>query len=160
MLNAVRRLTGLCVLLAGLSLGGCVSSSLQAPDLTLVNVSMVSADIFSQQFRIRLLVQNPNDRELPIKGLEYELYLQGDSFADGFSEKPFIVPPHGEKEFDTMVRTQFVSSIARLLTKLNANGGTAGKVEYAFIGKVHLSKGIVRKIPFSESGLVDLSRMK
>jgi LEA14-like dessication related protein len=103
-----------------------------------------------------LQVQNPNDRELPIKGIEYKLFLQGDSFAEGLSDEPFIVPALGEAEFDTVVRTNFVSSIGRLLSKTD-NGS---KVQYAFTGKVHLSKGMLRTLPFSESGTVDLTTMR
>jgi LEA14-like dessication related protein len=89
------------LLLALLMLNACVSTRFEAPRLSIVNVGMVSADVFSQQFRIRLHVQNPNDRELPIKGIEYELFLQGDSFAEGISNQPFVVPALGEAEFDT-----------------------------------------------------------
>lgn len=136
-------------------LSGCTSlTHLQAPRLNVVNVGMVSADIFSQQFRIRLHVQNPNDRELPIKGIEYQLFLQGDSFAEGVSDQPFVVPALGELEFDTLVRTNFVSSLGSLLSRLN--GADGGKVQYNFVGKVVLSKGLVRSIPFSDSGAVDL----
>ncbi len=80
---------------------------------------MVSADVFSQQFRIRLHVQNPNDRALPVKGIEYELFLQGDSFAEGTSAAPFVVPALGEIEFDLTVSTNFVASVGRLLSKMD-----------------------------------------
>jgi LEA14-like dessication related protein len=135
-------------------LSACVSTKLKAPKLSIVNVGMVSADVFNQQFRIRLHVQNPNDRELPIKAIEYELFLQGDSFAEGVSDQPFIVPAQGDAEFDTVVRTNFMSSVGRLLSKLNAN--EAGMVQYTFVGHVQLTKGMLRKIPFSEQGMVDL----
>jgi LEA14-like dessication related protein len=135
-------------------LSACVSTKLKAPKLSIVNVGMVSADVFNQQFRIRLHVQNPNDRELPIKAIEYELFLQGDSFAEGVSDQPFVVPAQGDAEFDTVVRTNFMSSVGRLLSKLNAN--EAGMVQYTFVGHVQLTKGMLRKIPFSEQGMVDL----
>ncbi len=144
--------TGL--ILAALLLNACVSTQFEVPRLSIVNVGMVSADVFSQQFRIRLHVQNPNDRELPIKGIEYELFLQGDSFAEGISNQPFVVPALGEAEFDTLVRTNFMSSVGRLLSKLNSSDGN--KVQYTFVGKVVLSQGMLRKIPFSEQGMVDL----
>lgn len=157
-MNIRRTAFGVATVLALLMLGACFSTKLEAPKLTVVNVGMVSADIFSQQFRIRLHVQNPNDRELPIKAIEYELFLQGDSFAEGISDRPFVVPARGEAEFDTVVNTNFMSSVGRLLSKLNT--GDAGKVQYTFVGKVHLSKGMLRKIPFSDQGMVDLGIKK
>jgi LEA14-like dessication related protein len=149
--GTISRIATVCALL---TLSACFSTKLQAPKLTIVNVGMVSADVFSQQFRIRLHVQNPNDRELPIKSIDYELFLQGDSFAEGISDQPFVVPALGEAEFDTVVSTNFMSSVGRLLSKLNSNDG--GQVQYNFIGHVQLTKGMLRKIPFAEQGMVDL----
>jgi LEA14-like dessication related protein len=146
------------LMLAVLMLNACVSTRFEAPRLSIVNVGMVSADVFSQQFRIRLHVQNPNDRDLPIKGIDYELFLQGDSFAEGISNQPFVVPALGEAEFDTVVTTNFMSSVGRLLSKMNSNDGS--KVQYSFVGKVLLDKGMLRKIPFSEQGMVDLGIKK
>ena len=68
-------------LLLGLLLSSCASLQFESPKLSVVSVGMVSADVFSQQFRIRLHVHNPNTIELPIKGIEYTLFLQGDRFA-------------------------------------------------------------------------------
>jgi LEA14-like dessication related protein len=154
MKQLIKGLLCLCVLV----LSGCATVNFESPKLSVVSVGMVSADVFSQQFRIRLHVSNPNDRDLPIKGIEYKLFLQGDSFAEGLSNQPFLVPALGEAEFDTVVRTNFMSSIGRMLSKLNSSDD--GKVQYAFVGTVLLSKGVLRKIPFSEQGMVDLSIKK
>jgi LEA14-like dessication related protein len=134
---------------------GCsaLGPKLETPRLTIINASMTSGDIFSQNFLVHLNVQNPNDRDLPIKGIEYKLFLQGDSFAEGTSSRSFTVPANGETEFDMTVRTNFVSSVGRLLTRLNGKK----KVEYIFEGKVMLSSGMIRSIPFQESGTVDLA---
>lgn len=145
-------------LLLGLLLSSCASLKFEAPKLSVVTVGMVSADVFSQQFRIRLHVRNPNKIELPIKGIEYQLFLQGDRFAEGITEQSFVVPAMGEAEFDTIIKTNFMSSIGRLLSKLNTSD--QGKIQYAFEGSVLLSKGIVRKFPFSEQGMVELNIKK
>jgi LEA14-like dessication related protein len=130
------------ILLLLAALGACSSMApkLETPRLTIVSVGMTSGDMFSQNFLVRLHVQNPNDRE-------------GDSFAEGVSSRPFKVPAQGETEFDMTVRTNFVSSLGRLLTRLN--GKT--RVEYVFEGKVMLESGMIRNIPFQESGSVDLA---
>jgi LEA14-like dessication related protein len=139
-------------------LAGCsaLAPRLEAPRLSIVRVSMTSADIFSQQFLVRMHVQNPNDRELPIKGIDYKLFLEGDSFAEGMSSRGFVVPALGESEFDMTVRTNFVSGIGRLLTRLN--GRT--QVQYVFEGKVLTDIGMFKKIPFQETGSVDLGVLR
>ncbi len=143
-----------------LSLTGCTAlrPQIEAPRLSLVSVGMVSADIFSQQFRIRLHVQNPNDRDIPVRGIDYELFLQGDSFAEGVTNEAFVIPALGEREFDMNVRTNFVSSIGRLLSRMNGRDGN--KVDYAITGKVAVDLPFIRTIPFRDSGTVDLSTLR
>jgi LEA14-like dessication related protein len=145
----------LCLLPLLFALASCamLGPKLAVPRLTIIGASMMSADVFSQQFRLRLHVQNPNDRELPIKGIDYKVFLQGDSFAEGVSNAPFVVPALGETEFDMTVRTNFVSSVGRLLSRLNG----ATQVEYVIEGKVLTDLGMARKIPFQESGTVNIA---
>jgi LEA14-like dessication related protein len=153
LVNVVR--AALCALLAVLA--GCsLTPKLEAPQLSLVNVSMTSADIFNQQFLVRLHVQNPNDRDLPVNGIDYELFLEGDSFAEGVSNRPFVIPALGETEFDLPVRTNFVSSLGRLVSRLQGRK----QVQYVIEGKVLTDIGVFNKIPFRESGSVDLTTLK
>jgi LEA14-like dessication related protein len=144
------------LLLLGLSSCSTLGPKLEPPQLDVVKVAMTSGDIFSQNFLVHLNVKNPNDRELPIKAIEYQLFLQGDSFAEGTNSRPFVVPANGETDFDMTVRTNFVSGVARLLTRLNGRS----KVEYILEGTVHLQSGVLRKIPFQESGVVDLATVR
>jgi LEA14-like dessication related protein len=148
----------LLVVIAVLIVAGCSSlgPKVETPRLTLVRVAMTSADVFNQQFLVRLHVQNPNDRDLPVRGIDYKLFLQGDSFAEGVSSKPFVIPALGETEFDMTVRTNFVSGVGRLLTRLNGKN----QVEYILEGKVLTDLGMIKKIPFQESGTVSLGIMK
>jgi len=148
----------LFALVAVLIAAGCSSlgPKIETPRLTIVRVAMTSADIFNQQFLVRLHVQNPNDRDLPVRGIDYKLFLQGDSFAEGVAAKPFVVPALGETEFDMTVRTNFVSGVGRLLTRLNGRD----QVEYILEGKVLTDLGMIKTIPFQESGTVSLGIVK
>ena len=146
------------MLLALLMLSGCSAfrPNVEPLRLMIVMVGMTSGDVFSQQFLVRLHVQNPNDREIAIKGIDYQLFLQGDSFAEGVSNKPFKLPALGETEFDMTVRTNFMSSIGRLMSRLNG----AKKVQYTIEGTVFTDITMMKKIPFRESGVVDLTIMR
>jgi len=139
-------------------LPGCTSlgSDLVAPRLSLVGVQMLSTDMFAQKFKVRVLVQNPNDLELPVRGLEYQIIMMGDSFADGTSSDAFLLPARGEAEFDMLVTTNFVSSFGRLLSRVG--GGKLENIEYEISGKVFVDKGVLRRIPFNHRGTVDFSR--
>ena len=141
-----------------LVLAGCAAFApkLEVPRLALVSAAMTSGDIFSQNFLVRMHVQNPNDRDLPIRGIDYQLFLEGDSFAEGVTPKAFVVPANGETEFDITVRTNFVSSVGRLLTRLQGKQ----QVRYVIEGKVLTDIGMLKKIPFRESGTVDLATVR
>jgi LEA14-like dessication related protein len=129
---------------------------LQTPDLNVVNVQMLSTDMFAQRFTVRLHVQNPNDVALPVKGIDYKLLLMGDQFAEGVTNEAFVLPALGEAEFDMIVTTNFVSSLGRLISRMG--GGKLEDVEYELAGTISVDKGLVRKIPFNKKGTVDFTR--
>jgi len=148
-----------CLVLATLALLGACStlpSKLESPQVTLMGIQMMSSDVFAQKFRVRVKVNNPNDLELPVKGLEYQILLMGDSFAEGNSADRFVLPANGEAEFDMVITTNFVSSLGRLISRVG--GGKLENLDYEIAGDVLLEKGMVRKIPFAHRGQVDIAR--
>ncbi len=152
----VARLMVVVALLATGSSCSALRPELEAPRLALIHVAMTSADIFNQQFLVRVNAQNPNDQDLKIKGLDYTLFLEGDGFAEGVLNKPFVIPASGEVDFDMTVRTNFVSGIGRLLSRLN--GRT--QVNYTLQGKLLTDIRFLKKIPFEETGSVNLAILK
>jgi hypothetical protein len=80
----------------------------------------------------------------------------GDSFAEGVSSDRFLLPANGEAEFDMLVTTNFVSSFGRLLSRVS--GGKLQDLRYEISGEVLVDKGMIRKIPFSHQGMVDIAR--
>jgi len=154
----IRSVRLLIVLACALLLGACTTlgSKLEAPQLELLGVQMLSTDMFAQRFKVRVKVVNPNELELPVRGLEYTILMMGDSFAEGMSDHSFVLPALGEAEFDMMVTTNFVSSFGRLLSRVQ--GGKLENIDYEITGKVMVDKGMVRKIPFNHRGTVDFTR--
>jgi LEA14-like dessication related protein len=144
----------ICIALVALVLVGCTPTRLEPPQLMLAGVSLTSGDLFSQLFRIRVHVHNPNDRALPVKGIEYTLFLEGDAFAEGTSTAPFVVPARGDQEFDMDVHTNFMSSLGRLTSRLETKG--SNDVEYVFEGSVVIDATFSPKLRFSEKGTVKL----
>src|SRR5215831_3094966 len=143
--------------LAALLIAACASKGdWVAPRLSIVDANMISADVFSQQFRVRVHVQNPNPHDLPVKRIEYKLFLEGDSFADGQTEAAFVVPANGESEFDLLLNTNFISSIGRLLSHLTGTNNRT--VHYNFEGTVFANVPFSPKFNFNEAGTVDLGK--
>jgi LEA14-like dessication related protein len=135
------------------AIGGCsVVPKFTAPQLTVVSMKMQSADIFSQRLQVHMRVVNPNDRELPIKGITYRIEVNDAELAQGASDTPFVVPAMGEAEFDVTVTANLASALSRWLSRKDS----ADTLDYHLIGSVALSSGFLRKIPFDERGSVKL----
>jgi LEA14-like dessication related protein len=148
-----------CALVFALALASCASlpSDLKTPKLDVVKIEMQTGDMFAQRFKVRLHVQNPNDIEIPVKMLDYKLFLMGDSFGEGQTEERFVLPANGDAEFDMVLTTNFVSSLGRLISRMG--GGKLENVEYEIAGTVSLDKGFLRKLPFNYKGTVDFGKI-
>jgi LEA14-like dessication related protein len=134
-------------------LSGCAAlPQLEAPRLSVISLKMQSADIFSQRLQLRMRVQNPNSRALPVQGIDYRVEVDGAELGQGQTSQPFTVPAMGEAEFDV----QFTANLAGTLAKLLTRKGSRDSVEYRLVGKVALSSGFLRRIPFDERGSVKL----
>ncbi len=96
--------------------------------------------------KLTLRVQNPNDRELPIKGVSTQVELAGEEFATGVSSAQFTVPALGESEFDMIVTANMAGALVHLLGRR----GEESEIEYRVKGKVSLASGLLRSIPFDE----------
>ncbi|MEA3177470.1 MAG: hypothetical protein QOI59_993 [Gammaproteobacteria bacterium] len=138
----------LLIILLALGLSGCslFVPQLERPTLSVVKVQLLKSDLWHQELRVRMRVQNPNDRALPVKGIVYQLDVEGQELAHGMSGDSFVVPALGEAEFDMSVSANMANMLIKLLNK----GGT--EVEYRIYGKISLSAGLLRSIKFNDHG--------
>jgi LEA14-like dessication related protein len=153
-MKSIRTLSLICAVLL---VSACASTPKLNPlHLTVVDAGMTSTDVFSQQFRVRVHVANPNASDLRIKSIDYKFYIEGQAFSEGVIEMPFVVPANGEQEFDMLMQTYFESSIGKLLSQLKmANSNT---VHYTFTGSVVVDMTFSPKLNFAETGTVDWRR--
>jgi LEA14-like dessication related protein len=132
-------------------LGACaLAPKLETPKLSIVDVQVVSGELWVQHLKVRMHVHNPNDRELPVKGLEYTIEIAGEHFASGESASSFVVPPRGDAEFDTNVTTNLAGAVLKLLSR--GPNALEEEVPYRLSGKVSLAAGLWRSIPFDQHG--------
>jgi LEA14-like dessication related protein len=138
----------LLILLLALGLSGCslFVPKLERPTLSVVKVQILKSDLWHQELKVRMRVQNPNDRVLPVKGIVYQLDVEGQELAHGMSGDSFVVPALGEAEFDMSVSANMANMLIKLLNK----GGA--QVEYRIYGKISLSAGLLRSLQFNDHG--------
>jgi LEA14-like dessication related protein len=138
-----------------LALAGCVGlgKHLETPHVSFVGIKALEASLFEQRLNVRLLVRNPNDIEIPVKGLTVDMDLAGEPFAHGMSAREFTVPARGEAEFDMLV-------VANAATALIGIAGSDRKsreaIEYRLKGKLSTRLGLLRSIPFDETGTLPI----
>jgi LEA14-like dessication related protein len=150
---ASRCLPALCA--ATLLLGACaLTSKFITPRLSVLDVQIEHGDLWEQRLKVRVRVQNPNDRRLPVKGLEYTLEVEGQPFASGESAASFVVPPMGEAEFDMNVTTNLAGTVLKLLGR--GPDALGQSVAYRLTGRIALSEGLMRSLPFEERGSFSL----
>jgi LEA14-like dessication related protein len=146
----VRALLPLTMLLLAAACTGI--TELKAPELDVMSVKVLGGDLSAQRLLLHLNVTNPNDRELPIKGIVYQMEVAGAPFANGATESAFTVPALGATEFDLTMN----ADMAGLLFRMLGSGRKLDNVDYRLTGKVSLSAGLLRTIPFDKKGNVSL----
>jgi LEA14-like dessication related protein len=136
-------------------LAGCASlpTHLETPEVSFVSLRALEASVFEQRLEVRMKVRNPNDVELPVHGLDVDVELAGEPFAHGVSAREFVVPAGGEAEFDMRV----TANAATALLKIASGEFDADEIPYRLTGKLSTRLGLLRTIPFEESGSLPVS---
>ncbi len=132
---------------------GCASLNphLKAPDLRVVGLTYMGGDSQHQQLRVRIQVTNPNDKQISVRAIDYQVALAGRHFADGSSEEPFNIPALGQSEFNLNVNADVAALVSVVGAHLNET-----TLDYELTGTLHLAEGMLRNIPFKNHGKLPL----
>jgi len=137
-----------------LLVNACALTRLQAPDIQPTSVELIEVQLDQQRFKVGMHVQNPNDRDLPIKSANCTLEIQDVEVGRGAIDGPFNVPAHGEIDVDMIVTTNAVASVPNLILRLAQGGGQLPS--YHLSGSVNPDIAWLPPIPFAKSGQITL----
>ena len=89
----------LLILLFALGLAACsgLPFNAVAPKVSVTDVEIKSVGLLEQRFDVGLRISNPNDFDLTIEALEFELDVNGRPFANGLSRASTRVPAVASK---------------------------------------------------------------
>lgn len=84
------------VVLAACGVRQLTQGEIQPPKVNFQGLSLGTPTSRGWPVSVTLLLTNPNDQALSLKGYDYELWLEGNSVAQGESADPVNLPPHGQ----------------------------------------------------------------
>jgi len=143
----MKRIVWIPILALVVGCAGLRSEDVIAPDVQLVNIILQDATLFEQQVRVDLRIINPNDFDLPIDGLTFDLRVNGDRIARGSSPDGADVPRLGDAVIQVITRTSSIAMVRQLL-----NPPKDGVYEYEIKGDVFLKGFGRRKVSFDHKG--------
>jgi len=133
-------------------LTGCstwMTGGFKDPDVQLIKVDVIKARLLEQEFSLRFRIDNPNGVSLPVRGLNYNVHLNGIQLAEGHSSEWFTVPAHGHHTFDVPVRTNLwrhVRQIVKALEKPDV------PIRYSLKGEVKTGMLFGRSVHMARNG--------
>ncbi|MFG6205232.1 LEA/WHy family protein [Pseudomonas retamae] len=142
------------VLMLMLNLGGCASwfsDDSVDPAVHLVKVEVVRAKLLEQKFILHFRVDNPNDSELTVRGLEYRIHLADMLLAEGEHEHWFSVGPQHSAYFKVPIRTNLwpkVKDVVKMLKKSDQ------QIPYRLEGEMETGLFIAHYVHLKRNGVI------
>ena len=66
---------------------------IEPPKISIANIAPKDMTLFEQRFDVQLRIQNPNETELGLNGMRFEIDLNEKEFATGMTGEKVVVPP-------------------------------------------------------------------
>ncbi len=133
--RSVRRTAGSLVLLVVavwmFQLGGCATllPSFEKPSVTVTTFRPLPSSALAPSFEVGLRVANPNAIQLNLRGISYQVSLNGYLVADGAARDLPTIPAHGQAEFKVSVTVGLLEGVRFVNDLLKSK---RSKVDYSF----------------------------
>lgn len=135
----MKRLSAVTLVLVAVFFAGCalVQPRLDDPDVKLVGLRMLPAQGLQQKIAVDLLIANPNDRDLSIKGISYKIGLENISVLSGVTDQVPTLKSYQETPVTLEVSADLLQ-LLRLVEHFGRNG-IADNVNYNFSAVIDFS---------------------
>lgn len=141
------------ILLLALLLAGCASlrPDLEAPSVRVTDLRSLPSDGLAPRFLVRLHVINPNDIELPLRGIVYTIEVRDRELVAGASTDLPTIPAYGEGEVELTATADLFGGLGLIRDILRDRDGP---VDYRVEAK--LDVGFGPDIRVTRAGEIDL----
>jgi len=132
---------------------GCATvDNAKPPSIQLSNIRLGNGGLLNQELLIEIRIGNPNDFELPLTGLTFELEVNGQPFADGLSNTAVTVPRLGYATVPVTGNTNILSVFRQLMFL-----GKSDTITYRLHGTAYVGRlGINSSVPYERKGRLSL----
>ena len=131
---------------AALLLAGC--ATMEPPSVTLSSLKMQQSTFFEQRFLTTLRIQNPNDFDLAVEGLSFDLVVNDQPFAKGVGKSDTVIPAFGSG----VVQAEAITTLSGLIRQFQTLARTGGpKLSYHLTGKLKV-RDRAFSVPFEVRG--------
>ena len=146
------------VCLLSLLIAGCASvrPNFETPGIQVTSFSMLPSSGLEARFKIGLRVTNPNRQALKVRGMSYNVSLEGFKFIKGVGNNIPTIPGYGEKEFFVEASTNLIESIKMLTSFVN---NPRDKLKYAFGAKLDTGSVILPRLNLRDRGEINLNQL-
>ncbi|TMM45057.1 LEA type 2 family protein [Colwellia ponticola] len=134
-------------------LSGCATMQLnyQDPSVELISFKMLPAKGFEQNFEIGLKLTNPNNFELPLNGISYQLSVAGSTLAHGVANNIPTASAYGESRFIVPLSTSLLTGIKVIKALMDSQGQ---EVSYQLKADLDIDIPLIPTITIIEKGLI------
>lgn len=140
-------------------LAGCSSlqPKLEQPTVKVAGLQLLPAQGLSQPIEVNLLISNPNDRDLTLRGMSYTVGIENFDVLSGVSDQLPTLTAYKETPVKVVV-TANVLQLVRLVEHFSRNG-VKENVNYNFSAKLDFSAWLP-DLRINEKGSIPLAAKK
>ena len=143
-----------CLLLASCA---NLQPKLEQPTVKVAGLQLLPAQGFTQPIEINLLIANPNDRDLSLRGISYTVGIENFDVLSGVSNELPTLTAYKETPVKVVVSANVIQ-LVRLLEHFNRNG-VREEVNYNFSAKLDFSAWLPA-LRVNEKGAIPLAAKK
>jgi LEA14-like dessication related protein len=130
-----------------------VAPKFERPTLTVISIELLKSNVLQQNLLVKLNIQNPNDRALPVTSVHAELNVVGERVASGVSTRAFVVPAQGATDFDMTITANMALALLKLSQRTDKHSGS---IDYEMTGAASIDLPFLRDLPFHQNGSFSL----
>lgn len=157
-MNYVIRAIFISIIACTLQACSWVQQELVDPEIRVIGLKHIAGNnLLDQRFTLQLQLTNPNDLELEVKGMHFQLELGGMELMQGVSGEVPVIKPYSTTEFTVQGSANIVQAV-QLLRKMQKK--PQHRFHYALKTRIDLARGWPATFNLQREGDIGLDDWK